>query len=285
MHPEDEIKQFAMQRGALAVGIAAVEDINRFAPPGHRPDDFLKDAKSVIVLSGQQTTHGAWRSQHTEPMSFAADFFRIRVGITLPTAKYIENQFGYYALPDVPGIVGWNGSLSFKLCAEMAGLGTRAMAGGVILNRELGLLNIAVVITTMPLVNDKPLSTPVCPSESCIKMWEKRHITPCLETCTECLSGEIEGNRIKWMRYDRRICTTRSTYMHPASYLRMYDNIIHEVDPQLRKFYLFGQFSRSITQVIATGSLFGQCGECFRYCPICVTARKLVPKDAGINSH
>ena len=62
MKPEDEIKRLGVQKGACQVGIAAVADINRFAPPGHRPDDLLVGAKSVIVFAGHSTLGGAWHS-------------------------------------------------------------------------------------------------------------------------------------------------------------------------------------------------------------------------------
>ena len=65
MSPMDaamELKEKALAMGARAVGIASVEDINRFAPSGHRPDDLLKGAKSVVVLGGNEPTGGAWRS-------------------------------------------------------------------------------------------------------------------------------------------------------------------------------------------------------------------------------
>lgn len=59
MTPEDAIKQLGIERGAELVGIASVNDINRYAPPGHRPDDILIGAKSVIVFVGRPTTRGA----------------------------------------------------------------------------------------------------------------------------------------------------------------------------------------------------------------------------------
>ena len=37
MTPEEEIKQLALERGAEMVGIASVVEIDRYAPPGHRP--------------------------------------------------------------------------------------------------------------------------------------------------------------------------------------------------------------------------------------------------------
>jgi len=52
MGAASEIKEKALAMGAKVVGIASVEAINRFAPPGHRPDNLLKGAKSVVVLGG-----------------------------------------------------------------------------------------------------------------------------------------------------------------------------------------------------------------------------------------
>ena len=56
-------------------------------------------------------------------------------------AYYIEEQFGYYAIPIPSG--NWIGHypyISLKICAEKAGLGSRSMAGGVILNSQYGLI-------------------------------------------------------------------------------------------------------------------------------------------------
>ena len=47
-----EIKDKALSMGARVAGVASVEAINRFAPPGYRPDDMLKGAHSVVVLGG-----------------------------------------------------------------------------------------------------------------------------------------------------------------------------------------------------------------------------------------
>jgi hypothetical protein len=58
----NEIKEKALAMGAKAAGIASVEAINRFAPPGHRPADQLKGAQSVVVLGGGEPTAGAWRA-------------------------------------------------------------------------------------------------------------------------------------------------------------------------------------------------------------------------------
>ncbi len=43
-----EVKEFALSHGASMVGVAPVERFSE-APKGHRPTDFIKDARSVIV--------------------------------------------------------------------------------------------------------------------------------------------------------------------------------------------------------------------------------------------
>lgn len=281
MTPEEEIKQLGIERGAKLVGIASVTDINRYAPLGHRPDDFLIGAKSVIVFAGHPVTQGAWRSPDHQAISANLDFFRIRGGIALAVAKFIESRYGYYALADTPPPVGLNASLSLKLCAEMAGMGTRSMAGGVILNRELGVINLAACVTTMPLIADGQVKEPVCPHLSCVELWEERRTTPCLETCPECLSGELERGRIKWMRYDRRVCSTRAQNLSPGSFQRLLLEGIKELDPEVRRSVLLGSFSRNALQAVASGAVVGQCGECLRNCPVCMRARSLKGKNVG----
>lgn len=66
MLPEDEIKRFGIKCGAAITGIAAVKEINKYAPLGHKPDDFLTGATSVIVVANRWTPLGVWRSpKHT----------------------------------------------------------------------------------------------------------------------------------------------------------------------------------------------------------------------------
>ena len=178
-----------MQRGAERVGFASVADINRYAPPGHRPDDFLSGAKSVIVIAGRPATRGALHSCDYRSFSANLDFFRIRGGIALDLAKYIESKYGYYAIADTPPPTGLNASLSLKLCAEMAGLGTRCMAGGIILNREMGVINLAAIVTTLPLPADGLMVKPVCPHPSCVKRWEKDYAMGRLDNEPTCDAG------------------------------------------------------------------------------------------------
>ena len=257
------------------MGIASVADINRYAPPGHRPDDFLPGARSVIVFAGRPTTRGAWSSPDHLTLIANKDFFNIRSGISLATAKLIEDCYGYYSLADVPPPTGLNASMSFKLCAEMAGLGTRSMAGGIILNRELGLIDLFTCVTTMSLKADGPLQEPVCPASSCVKMWEKKRATPCLEACPECLSGELEDGRIKWIRYNRISCSTKAENFNESGFQKLLLECINQSAPEVRRTMLLGSYARHTLGAVASGSSFGHCFECLRNCPICVQGRSL----------
>ena len=95
---EAEIKEKALSMGARAVGIASVEEINRFAPPGHRPDDLLKGAKSVIIIAGGEPSAGAWRAgehrvlasigYNRSPMSSAARHL----------STFMEDNYRHYTI-------------------------------------------------------------------------------------------------------------------------------------------------------------------------------------------
>lgn len=54
------IFEYAKKRGALAVGVADLEAIQRIAPAGHRPSDIMPRVRSVIALGVGGQTQGAW---------------------------------------------------------------------------------------------------------------------------------------------------------------------------------------------------------------------------------
>ncbi len=277
MTPEKDIKKLGLQRGADLVGIASVAEINKYAPPGHRPDDILTGAKSVVAFAARAWPRGAWRSPdyRTHYSNMVLPLRPISIAI----AKFIESEYGYYSLQDIPAPIGFNPSLSLKLCAEMAGLGTRSLAASILLHPEVGMLTLGACITTMALAPDAPMKEPVCPHTSCVELWKRRKTTLCLETCPECLSGELEGNQIKWMRYDRRICSTRAQSESVSALIRTLLDGIDQPDLEVRKSILLGSFYRRVIQATASGLTFAQCIECLRRCPICIRACSLKPKN------
>jgi hypothetical protein len=153
-----EIKEKARAMGAKAVGIASVDAINRIAPPGHKPSDLLKGARSVVVLGGGEPTAGAWRTG-TNRVLGSIGYNRSQLASAARQLSYfIEERYGYYTIPIPSGDwIGHYPYMSLKVCAEMAGLGTRSMAAGILLNPQYGLLYFNGVITTLPLPEDGPL--------------------------------------------------------------------------------------------------------------------------------
>jgi hypothetical protein len=268
VNPERDIKENGLSMGARVVGIASVEAINRFAPPGHQPDDLLRGARSVIVLGGAEPLAGAWKARSDRVLgSVGYNPAQIVAGARL-LSYHIENRYGYCAVP-VP-IGAWEGSypfLSLKLCAEMAGLGTRSMAGGIILNPDYGLLFFSAVLTTLPLREDGPMKDLLCPHESCIRIWEKKRTTPCLSSCpADCLSGEIKDGKIAWMEYKQDRCRPRAQNID--LFQKLLTEAVNETDSDRKRSILFGsRFSRMVRRLAYSTELTAQCYQCLKRCP------------------
>ena len=104
-----EIKEKALAMGAKAVGIASVDAINRIAPPGHRPSDQLKGAKSVVVVGGGEPTAGAWRTG-TNRVLGSIGYNRSQLASAARQLSYfIEDRYGYYTISIPTG--DWVGTI------------------------------------------------------------------------------------------------------------------------------------------------------------------------------
>ena len=79
----------------------------------------------------------------------------------------------------------------------------------------------------------------VCPHPACVKAWGKKGTTPCLQACPDCLAGEIENGKIKWMTYQRYICATRAQTTSHRSFQKMFYEILQEEDKQKQKNAIF----------------------------------------------
>lgn len=268
--PETEIKNKGVSFGARVAGIASVDSINRFAPEGHRPDDLLNGARSVVVLGGGEPTAGSWKSGSNRVLG-SIGYSRNSLGSAARRlAYYIEDRFGHYTIPIPSGNqIGHYPYISLKLCAEMAGLGSRSMAAGILLNPHYGLLYFNAAITTMDLRADGPLAEPVCPHESCVRLWEKKQTTFCLSSCPDCLSGEIRDRKIGWMEYRQDRCYPRAQTTAMDIFQKLLLEAVNEPDPEQRKAILFGShFSRSVRGIAYSSELSAQCFNCLRRCPV-----------------
>ncbi|MFQ5611622.1 MAG: hypothetical protein ACE5H9_05760 [Anaerolineae bacterium] len=269
----EQIKAVARAAGAPMAGVAAVEAINQYAPPGTRPTDILPEARCVIAVGVESSPGGAWHTPDPRLMGIVSNNRLSQAkDIAFQVAEFIDAEFGYYAMPYgtyALGTGGWDPVLSFKLCAELAGLGSRSLAGGMILNQDHGFPYIGLCLTSMPLPADGPPEEDVCPHPSCVKMWERYGTTPCINICPMCLSGSIdEAGKIEYWAYDRYRCAPRANYTRPRL-LNMLHEVMTETDPDRRKILLHGpEFSHHISAIANTTEISGQCFECIRVCPV-----------------
>ena len=265
-----EIIDLATRRGATAAGIA---DVDGFPDqPGMHPTDVLPNAKSVVVLGGSAPRAAEWISPNPELMETIGTADRITV-VGNAIAHHIESRYGYYAVSTPPGTdKGDRPFLDFKTAAELAGLGTRSLAGPI-LHPDQGMLYLSAIVTTLELPYDGPLADPVCPAPQCVDMWDSEGTTPCLSVCPidagGCLGGELIDGRIASRRYDKDRCTTRVYNYWVPGYQQALEAALNEDDQEKRKMILFGSFfTRTMWSITYSNVSQGQCAECMRVCPV-----------------
>ena len=272
------LEEAATKAGAVVMGVA---DAGAFdaAPEGFRPADLLPGARSVVVLGGGAPRAGDWASPSHEHLETMGTSDRIN-SLGLKIAKSIEAQFGYYALFVPPGVRKGNQPfLSVGYAAELAGCGTRSLAGPV-LHPEHGLLLYSAIVTTLPLPADGPLETPACPAPECVSMWQERGTTPCLDVCPiragGCLGGRIEDGRVVEREYDAARCTAR-VYTHwIPGFQKGLELALSKDDPEERKMILYGShFTRTLWAMTYSAQSQAQCWECMRVCPVGAEHRRL----------
>ncbi|MEE8339269.1 MAG: hypothetical protein V3R56_03940 [Xanthomonadales bacterium] len=278
---EARIKKMALEMGADVVGIAAVADFYNICPKGYRPDDLLKRAKSVIVVGKRRYGTGQWLASNTDLIHRARSGQNSRDTIGSTLASFVESEYGHASVFINPGMfdTGFVPVLSLKVCAELAGLGTRSLAGGIILSKQHGLMGFVATITTMELSPDKPMKTPVCPDRACIAMYAKDGTTPCLKSCAA-IEGQIENGRLKEVIWYRQLCATRANTTMNTAYLRLLPEIMDERDPERRKYLAIGQARKYIEDPPGRG-IWGRCIECMRVCPVNRRAIRLKRRHAN----
>lgn len=266
-----EIDEVAMKSGALVTGVAAASAFSA-APEGRRPGDLLPRAKSVVVLGGAAPRAGDWQSANYQHMEVTTTSDRIQT-LGLKVARVIEDRFGYYAVCVPPGVDrGQQPFLSLMLAAELAGCGTRSLAGPV-LHPKYGMLYYAAIITTLLLEPDEPLDAPACPAPECVEMFSAEGATPCMKVCPiddgGCLGGCLEDGRVTARKYDCARCTTRvQTYWVPG-FQKVLEATLKEKDKERQKMMLYSSlFTRSLWSMTYSNVAQGQCAECMRVCPV-----------------
>ncbi len=266
-----EIAAAARKSGALVCGVASAEAFAA-APEGRRPADLLPRARSVLVFGGAQPRAGDWKSPNYQHMEVTTTSDRIQ-SLALKIAWQIEDRYGYYAVCVPPGVdLGQQPFMSIAMAAELAGCGSRSLAGPV-LHPEYGFMYFGAVITTMPLPSDGPASTPACPAPECVDMYAAEGVTPCTKVCPigagGCLGGRLQDGKIAERQYDQARCTTRvQNYWVPA-FQSILGETLREKNHEKQKMMLYSSmFSRTLWSMTYSNVSQGQCAECMRVCPV-----------------
>jgi epoxyqueuosine reductase QueG len=272
------IFEYCKRKGALAVGVADLETVERICPPGYRPTDIMPRVKSVIAVGVGGQTQGAW-SVPAKAMGYFGSTEGRAYTIAYGLSFMLESKFGMrsiYCPPDMDPDAGPRVPLqSLKVHAEIAGIGARSLAGDILLHPEFGYMYFASVFTELALEPDQPMETNPCPAPSCVNMYKQIGRTPCMKFCpVQCLDGEVdvETGEQKVMRYDMAACAEMTQQFETVPSVIM--KAINATDSQDREDALFDPDNKMLWYKMSVGSggLLAQCFECMRVCPIATKA-------------
>ena len=222
-------KEYARQLGADLIGVAPVERFEA-APPGHKPQELLPDAKSVIVIAKRMLT-STFISPN--PRVYVLRYLQLRskfqdAGYDL--CRFLEDE-GHWAVnfpSAAPQEVSWEtkmlvGDLSYKHAAQLAGLGEIGMNRLLITPQFGPRVWLMAVITTAALVPDSPFTDKLCQREEC---------NICAENCPE--------EAISPQGLDLKKCTSRPGEYGISNMLAHIRNIMNEPDPEKKKKLIYG---------------------------------------------
>jgi epoxyqueuosine reductase len=179
-----ETKEFARHHGADLVKIASASVLNNKAPVGHRPQDYLPDAKSVVVIAMRMFDPALdglpdKRPLYTENFHFTSEELNIcanKIGRFLLKEGFQSQPIFYTRLyvkpsereeePDLnsPSLFD---EMSFKHAAVESGMGKFGL-NRLLLTPEYGpRVRLLMVLTSAELLTDKKIERELCIPEEC----------------------------------------------------------------------------------------------------------------------
>jgi len=183
MSLSEEIKDYALEMGADLAGIASTSEFAE-APVGHRPEDLLTDARSVIVVAKKiplPVVETIPSPIYSTTKRFLNEELRV---LTYNISLFLEKK-GYAALPIDPGIsdfardvdilqeepepkVKMLGDFSHRHAAVKAGLGQFGLASYVVTKLYGPRIRFASLISNASLEPDEVIEKDtICDPEAC----------------------------------------------------------------------------------------------------------------------
>ena len=190
---KDRMKEFALSKGADLVGIASVSKFAG-APDGHRPEDILPDARTVVVCAKRVPNSVVIEGPETSYHNMMTSVYHELDVIARKVAIHIEREGGVaIPVPSDEPYYDWNpdrlhgrGDLSHKHAAQAAGLG-RLGKNSLLITREFGnRVNLVSLVTNLDLEPDPLVEEELCPSKCML----------CIESCpVKAIAGDQQVNQ------------------------------------------------------------------------------------------
>ena len=177
------VKELAHNLGADLVGVAQADSFME-APKGHRPEDLLRGARSVIVMA-IHLLDASFESAPNREYAITYNTVNQELNrIAFRVGRFLQDK-GYRAL-QVPASPPYDmernmGDLSHRHAGQLAGIGVFGK-NSLLLSTKFGSrIRLVSVITDAPLKADTPLNMDLC--NDCDK---------CLQACPV---GALKGER------------------------------------------------------------------------------------------
>ena len=161
----ENFKKIATNEGADLVGIASTDRFSE-APEGHRPNDILPEARSVIVVA-IQVSHTAFDFLPESRPLYTIQFYSVNDRLNYIAWKLTRHSelLGYRALP-IP-CRGYadkklHGIFSHKHAMLMSGLGTFGLHNLIITPQYGARIRMVSVLTEVSLAPDPMLTENLC---------------------------------------------------------------------------------------------------------------------------
>jgi len=249
-----QVRELAMRLGADIVGIASVDALNTKAPVGHRPEDTLPRAQTVVCL-GMKTLDSVFQSPNPRVARTSYVYLHRRLNdMGWEVASFLEGE-GFAALPitsDVPIDMiekrGLWGDISHRHVAEVAGLG-KIGKSQLLLTPQFGArVRLTSIVTTALLESDKEADRQVCPQECNL----------CIDSCpAKALSSE---------GFDKVACVRHMHRYNLYGLLRQIGRILDADTKDEKKKLAFDRTISEIYMSLRAGDP-PYCIECVRVCP------------------